>query len=143
VKLQRRLARLEERVPPPDPEKELRQKRWSKIVARFFQQMEQATTLLTPDEERRVEQALKETADGELLDGSIGIWLRDLQSGWCRLPKLSAAVMKDLVLVWSTVGVTGGVTCKCCGLEYPHREFHVLLDACPLPVLRADTLRPG
>ena len=65
------------------------------------------------------------------MDGPYGRWLRDLRDGCCRLPKLPAAVMKELLLAWLAPGVTGGVTRKDCGLEYPHMNHHPLLAACP------------
>jgi hypothetical protein len=46
--LQRRLRRLEERVPPPDAEEELRHQRWLKVVDRFFRLVEPATERLSP-----------------------------------------------------------------------------------------------
>ena len=36
-----------------------------------------------------------------------------------------------LLLAWLTPAVTGGVTCKGCGLEYPHQNHRPLLAACP------------
>jgi hypothetical protein len=39
--------------------------------------------------------------------------------------------MKDLLLAWLSPGVSGGVTCRHCGLEYPHRNYRVVLAACP------------
>jgi hypothetical protein len=56
---------------------------------------------------------------------------RDLEDGSCRLPKLPPAAMKELLLVWLSPGGNGGVTCKACGLEYPHQNYRPLLAACP------------
>jgi hypothetical protein len=39
--------------------------------------------------------------------------------------------MKDLLVAWSSPGVSGGVVCQSCGLEYPHQNYRPLLAACP------------
>ena len=131
MKLKRRVERLEERLPPLSPDDASAQKRWEEVVARFFRLLEQAAELLGPDEEAAVEHALRILTEDPVWSGPYACWLQDLRDGWCRLPDLPPAVMKDLLLAWLTPGVTGGVTCKDCGLEYPHVNYRPLLAACP------------
>jgi hypothetical protein len=39
--------------------------------------------------------------------------------------------MMELLPLWLTPCVSGGVTCKGCGLESPYVNYHRLLAACP------------
>jgi hypothetical protein len=101
------------------------------VKDRFCRLLGQAEALFSPDEDAAVEQGFRPLTENRVLDGPYGLWLRDLRDGCCRLPKLPAAVMKALLLAWLTPVVTGGVTCKGCGLEYPHQNDRPLLAACP------------
>jgi hypothetical protein len=65
------------------------------------------------------------------LGGPYACWLRDLRDGWCGLPKLPPAAMKELVVAWSSPGMSGGVVCQSCGVEYPHQNYRPVLAACP------------
>jgi hypothetical protein len=85
MKMKRRIERLERAVPPPPPDETLQQKRWEKVLDRFLRLVEQAATLLSPNEEQRVAQALVDPGDGDGRRGPYAGWLRDLQHGWCRL----------------------------------------------------------
>jgi hypothetical protein len=98
---------------------------------RFCRLLGQADELSSPDEEAAVEQGFRPLTEGRVLDGPYGLWLRDLRDGWCRLPEIPAAVMKELLLAWLVPGVSGGLTCRNCGLEYPHQNHRPLLAACP------------
>jgi hypothetical protein len=131
MKLKRRLERLEEAVPPPSPGDELRHQRWVEVVERFLRQAEQASALLSQDEQPPVEQALAELVEGGGYGGPYAAWLRDLEDGWCRLPELPPAAMKELLLAWLAPGVHGGVTCRECGVGWPHQNYHPVLAACP------------
>jgi hypothetical protein len=131
MKMKRRVERLERAVPPQPPDETLQLKRWAKVLDRFVRLVEQAATLVSPDEEQRVAQALGDLIDGNGRRGPYAGWLRDLQDGWCRLPNLPPATMKDLLVAWSSPGVSGGVVCQSCGLEYPHQNYRPLLPACP------------
>jgi hypothetical protein len=127
MKIKRRVQLLQEKLPPPPPDKALRQKRLEKVVARFCRQLEQAAALLSAAEEQAVVKALADLADDDRsdddgLDNPYGCWLRDLEDGWCHLPKLPPAAMKELVVAWSSPGVSGAVVCKNCGVEYPHQN---------------------
>jgi hypothetical protein len=51
--------------------------------------------------------------------GPLDRWLDDLHAGRCRLPKLSPAMMKELVLAWLHPLVGQPMVCNQCGLEYP------------------------
>jgi len=134
--MRRRITRLEQVLPPPNPDEALRQKRWEKVWARFFRQLEQAAALLSPEEEQAVSKALANLADDKPFDDDglrspYTYWLQDLRNGWSRLPKLAPAAMKELVVAWSSPGVSGGVVCKSCGVEYPHQNYRPVLAACP------------
>jgi hypothetical protein len=105
-------------------------------LARFCRQLEQAAALLSPEEEQVVEKAMAsllhdDGSDGHRLDSAYGCWLRNLEHGWSRMPKLSAAAMKELVVAWSSPGVSGAVVCKNCGVEYPHLNYRPVLAGCP------------
>jgi hypothetical protein len=124
------MSRLEERLAPPPPDEAQAHKRWNGVVARFCQLVDQATELLSEEEELSVLQALRGlTAPVDA--GPYACWFRDLEDGSCRLPELPASVMKELLLAWLASGVTGGLTCKGCGLEYPHKNYRPVLAACP------------
>ena len=129
MKLKYRLQRLTAKLPPPDRTEA--QKRWEDVQDRFCRLRGQAEDLFSPEEEDAVEQGFRPLTEGRALEGPNGRWLRDLRDGCCRLPKLPAAVMKALLLAWLTPVVTGGVTCKGCGLEYPHQDHRPLLAVCP------------
>jgi hypothetical protein len=140
MSMRQRLTRLEQKLPPP-PDETLRQHRWEKVWVRFFRQFEQAAALLSPEEEQAVGKALADLANDGWFSGDDfdehGLcsphvcWLQDLQNGCCRLPKLPPAAMKELVVAWSSPGVSGGVVCQCCGVEYPHQNDRPSLAACP------------
>jgi hypothetical protein len=131
MKPKRRLRRLADKLSPPPPGRTKTQKRWERVKDRFCRLLGQAEDLFSPDEEAAVEQGFRPLTESRVLDGPYGYWLRDLRDGCCRLPKLPAAVMKELLLAWLTPGVTGGVTCKNCGLECPHQDHRPLLAVCP------------
>jgi hypothetical protein len=131
VRLKRRLERLEEAAPPPSPDEERRHRRWVQVVERFLGLAEQAGELLSPDERLRVERALATVVESGGFDGPYADWLRDLEDGWCRLPMLPPAAMKELLLAWLAPGVHGGVTCMACGVGWPHRNYQPVLAACP------------
>jgi hypothetical protein len=133
--MHRRLTRLEQVLPAPDPEEALRQKRWKKVLARFVRQLEQAAALLSPEEEQVVEKAMAsllhdDGSDGHRLGNAYACWLRDLQNGWSRMPKLPPAAMKELAVAWSSPGASGGMVCQRCGVEYPHQNNRPVLAAC-------------
>ena len=131
MKLKHRLQRLVDKLPPPPPDRTEAKKRWERVQDRFCRLFGQAEDLFSPEEDAAVEEGFRPLTEGRVLDGPYGRWLRDLRDGCCRLPKLPAAVMKELLLAWLTPGVTGGVTCKGCGVEYPHLNHRPLLAACP------------
>jgi hypothetical protein len=131
MKLKRRLERLEEAVPPPSPDEVLRHRQWVQVVERFLGLAEQATPLLNPDDQLRVERALAALVESGGFGGPYAGWLRDLENGWCRLPELPPAAMKELLLAWVAPGVHGGVTCRECGVGWPHQNYHPTLAACP------------
>jgi hypothetical protein len=131
MKLKRRLERLEEAVPPPSPHEVRRQQQWVQVVERFLGLAEQASPLLNPDDQLRVEQALAALVESGGFGGPYAAWLRDLEDGWSRLPALAPQAMKELLLAWLLPGVHGGVTCRQCGVEWPHRNYHPVLVACP------------
>jgi hypothetical protein len=131
MKLKRRLERLEQVVPPPSAGEELRQQRWVQVVERFLGLAEQAGALLSPDERLRVEQGLAALVESGGFGGPYAGWLRDLEDGWCRLPRLEPAAMKELLLAWLQPGIHGGVSCRECGVGWPHQHYHPVLAACP------------
>jgi hypothetical protein len=139
--MRRRITRQEQKLPPPRPDEALRHNRWEKVWTRFFRQLEQAAALLSPEEEQSVGKALGDLADVGWFDGGdlddhglcspYVCWLQHLQNGWCRLPKLSPAAMKELVVAWSSPAVSSGVVCQSCGVEYPHLNYQPVFAACP------------
>jgi hypothetical protein len=119
--MQRRVPELERRYPPP-PDRQREQRRFNKVWNRFTKLLDGVESLLTPEQDQQLEQALHDgPGRKELIDG----WLRNLQEGRCRLPKLSPEVMRDLLVAWLSPECNGGVVCRGCGLEYPkHRHPH-------------------
>jgi rubredoxin len=134
MKMKRRVERLERAMPPPPPDETLQQKRWQKVLARFLRLLKQAATLLSPDEEQRVAQALVDTGDSDGRRSPYAGWLWGLQHGRCRLPNLQPTVMKELLLAWLLPEADGGMVCNRCGLEYPRHKT---------PPLSAWRLLPG
>jgi hypothetical protein len=111
--MRRRITRLEEKLPPPAPDETLRQKRWEIVWVRLIRQLEQGAALLSPEEEQAAGKVLADLADDKRFDDDglgapYACWLRDLEDGWCRLPKLPPAAMKDLLVAWSSPGVPHG-----------------------------------
>jgi len=131
MKLKHRLQRLADKLPPPAPDRTEAHQRWKEVLARFCRLVEQATDLVSEEEELAVLPALCALTAGPVLSGPYACWFRDLRDGWCRLPEIPAAVMKELLLAWLVPGVSGGLTCRNCGLEYPHQNHRPLLAACP------------
>jgi hypothetical protein len=120
--LTRRLARLEARLPPPPSPELLRQlelcaplfDRWDRLGAAAF-------ALMTPDEQIRVHQGVKELHEGPL--NNYGDWVASLCLGLSRLPELAPEVMKDLLVIRVFNEVAGSFVCVDCGLEYPFRQW--------------------
>jgi hypothetical protein len=76
--------------------------------------------LLTKAEWEQVDQAMEQLT--EEWSGPYSTWLQHLGLGWRRLPELSPAVMKDLLLAWLSPAAKEGMVCRHCGLEYPYHE---------------------
>jgi hypothetical protein len=124
MRLQRRVARLERlwpAPPPPLPEDNLRKKRWASVAHRFVLLARQAGELMCDAEREQVRLAVKQLMDN--FGGPFAAWVRHLQDGWCRLPELQPAVMKELLLTWLRPEVDGGMVCSQCGLEYPKHKY--------------------
>ncbi len=115
-----RLERLLPGPPPPTPEALREQRRWTEVVRRFVGGLERALPLLAESEQRAVQQALEDHAEGR--GGALTRWLRDLRAGRCRLPGLAPEAMKALLLGWFHPDADSGMVCNQCGLEYPHRK---------------------
>jgi hypothetical protein len=101
MRLQRRLARLEQRWPapaPPPPEDRLWQERLESVVQRMELLVNQADELMTDPEREQVRLAVEQLMDN--FGGPYADWVRHLRAGWCRLPELQPAVMKNLLLTW-------------------------------------------
>jgi hypothetical protein len=120
MSMKRRVARLEQRLPPtPQPAQEdlLRQQQWGEILRRWEALYQAAVPLLADAEREGVAAAFAELAGA--FRGPYATWLGHLDKGWCRLPQLPPTVMKDLLLTWCSPAVDGGQVCNRCGLEYP------------------------
>ena len=122
MRLQRRIERLERlRPPPPPPEDDQRLRRKRRVLKRWKRLARAALPLLPDDLGEGLPEAIRRLKENN--GGPIGIWLRHLFRGWCRLPELAPAVMKDLLLAWVSPDADGSVVCNACGLEYPqHRR---------------------
>jgi hypothetical protein len=123
MKLQRRLARLEQIWPaPPPPSKGdlARKKRWENVAERWCGLLGKAHKLLNNSEREQVEVALKQILDG--FQGPYGNWLINLREGRCRLPEIAPTAMKALLLAWLSPEVDCGMVCCECGLEYPQHK---------------------
>jgi hypothetical protein len=120
----RRLAALEDLcppAPPPSPEIRLRQRRWEEVVDRWDLLLHSALPLLTDAEQEQVGGAVAQL--GQDRTGPYRDWLQHLAEGWCRLPELSPATMKDLLLAWLSLEADGSMVCRGCGLEYPRHKY--------------------
>jgi hypothetical protein len=121
AKTRRRLERLEEKPPPPPPPGQAqRQRRWLEVFRRWISLVRSAEPLVSDDEGDRVAPALAQLADD--WRGPYARWLGDLADGRCRLPQLTPAAMKALLLAWLSDEVDFACVCTSCGLEYPHRR---------------------
>jgi hypothetical protein len=117
--LARRLARLQARLPPPDPELDQRLQRCEPIFQRWDQLLDAAWPLLSDEGRGRVHAVVEQLH--ERLSGPYSGWFMGLLVGWSRLPLLAGAVMKDLLLAWLQPEVATGFVCRGCGLDYPFR----------------------
>lgn len=75
-------------------------------------------------------------ADADL--GPLDYWLDNLRRGRCRLPVLTAPVLKELIMGWVHSDPLGDTVCNRCGLEYARRrresaglEQNPVFAACP------------
>jgi hypothetical protein len=120
--LRARVAALEERCPPlpPSPSKAA-EGRWRRrlclVDGRLVQLLDAAEQLLTDEERRQVQEALRQWQ--EQRGGAYATWFKDLALGGCRLPELAPAVMKELLLAWLSPLCELAYVCQRCGLEYP------------------------
>ena len=120
--LARRLAKLEALVPPlPSPEVQLRYEQCDRLFALWDRLVAAAWPLMTPEEQGRVHQGIKQLHEGAL--EPYGAWFTSLVEGWSRLPELTPQVMKDLLVIWVYHTVAGAFVCLDCGLEYPFRQW--------------------
>jgi hypothetical protein len=117
--LARRLARLQARLPPPDPELDQRMQQCEPLFTRWDQLVKAAWLLMSDDERGRVHAALEQLHAG--LSGPYSSWFFGLLVGWSRLPLLAPQAMKELLLAWLQPEVATGFVCRGCGLEYPFR----------------------
>jgi hypothetical protein len=120
TRIQHRIARLERLAPPLPPAEDLRRKRFGKVLNRWMRLCRAAGPLLTPEEDQCVGQALERLANE--LEGPFAVWMCDLRDGRCRLPELTPAAMRSLLVAWLSPEVDGGMVCNGCGLEYPRHK---------------------
>jgi hypothetical protein len=121
MRLTRRLERLERLCPPPPPDRRQNMEGWHRALRRWIQRLCEALLLAAEDDQERIRAALRPLR--ESFQGPYAAWLRDLRQGRCRMPELTPAVMKDLLLTWLSPEADGGMVCRACGLEYPqHRR---------------------
>jgi hypothetical protein len=114
-----RLARLEQKAPPPQPtQSKASQKRIDRLFARLDRVVDAALDLMAEEEGARVIQAAAQWgADGS---GPLGGWFTHLAEGKCGLPEVRPEVMRSLLLAWLSPECDNqGRVCVQCGLEYP------------------------
>jgi hypothetical protein len=134
MRLQRRVARLEQLLPatqalmPDDP---LREKRLQFVSQRMDRLVARAEELMSAAEREQVRLASEQLRDN--FDGPYGDWLSHLREGMCRLPDVSPAAMKDLLLAWLKPEADRGMVCNQCGLEYPQHRSPPLSEYRLLP----------
>jgi hypothetical protein len=133
-RLRARLAALEQRFPVPrssvaDVE---RLKRLGQVDERLIFLLDEADKLLGEEGRTVVQEALRQWQEERA--GPYRMWFADLGDGFCRLPQLPAAAMKELLLAWLSPQCDGGLVCWHCGLEYPRHRT---------PPLNAWKVLPG
>jgi hypothetical protein len=114
--LKQRLARLEKCVPRPvqPPDNPARKA----VLKRLDRLLRDVTPLLSPDEDKRIEEALRAWIEDKR--GPYNDWMRGLFDGWSRLPILRPEVMKELLLTWLSPNVDNfSQVCTECGLQLP------------------------
>ena len=130
--LTRRLRTLERRRELVAAQPDLRRRRrWRAVVDRCARLLHEALALMSTDEQERVAAAARQFMEGQ--GGPYSEWLRHLADGWCRLPELPAAAMKDLLLAWLSPEADGDMVCRGCGLEYPRHRTPPLSEWKVLP----------
>jgi hypothetical protein len=118
--LRSRVDRVERqlRAPPALAPRDRQLVRRRRAVARRLSDLVRgATALMGESEGRRVNDALESYLSGTR--APLDRWLDDLHAGHCRLPALTPAVMKELLLAWLHRLVGQPMVCDQCGLEYP------------------------
>jgi hypothetical protein len=103
---------------PPLPEDKERRQRVKRQFARLADLLEAAAALMSEEQGQRVLAALDLFNDRQ--DGPYADWFRDLARGRCRLPDMTPAAMKAVLLAWlSPECDCFARVCRQCGLEYP------------------------
>jgi hypothetical protein len=117
-----RLAELERLLPkPPIPEDAERKKLRRQVQQRLDRLCQEACRLLTEEQARSVEEALRQWVDARW--GPYARWFRELLGGRCRLPELAPATMKELLLVWLSPDCDDFTSvCRRCGLLFPRKR---------------------
>jgi hypothetical protein len=117
-----RVVELERRLPaPPIPEDAERKKRRHRVQQRLDRLCQEASRLLTEEQARNVQEALKHWDDARW--GPYARWFRELLGGRCRLPELAPPTMKELLLAWLSPDCDNFTSvCRGCGLLRPNKR---------------------
>jgi rubredoxin len=90
-----------------------------------------AEELMTHAEREQVRLALEQAVTN--FGSPYAEWLKHLREGKCRLPELTTAAMKDVLLAWLAPEANGGMVCRQCGLEYAQHKNPPLSEYKLLP----------
>jgi hypothetical protein len=126
VNLRGRLDRLDKLIPPlPEPSKE--QRSAEGLAAMLFEAIETAS--LTDEEAAKVSASLRAEVDR----GPYAEWFRALREGWCRIPEVTPAAMRAVMLAYADQPTSNSpaLVCNGCGMFLP-RDFG------PCPVCRTE-----
>jgi hypothetical protein len=115
VNILARVARLEEAIPPPPPPS--REERSVEVVLHLFFDVILSAPF-TDEEAGRVLAALQIEPDSASPFYNV---LRAIRNGWCRVPEMAPATMRDVVLAMidRPPAALPAMTCNGCGMLAP------------------------
>jgi hypothetical protein len=127
MSIRSRLARLE-KATPPLPVVDRNEQSAKRMIDLFWDIA--CATPLTEEEGCRIQAALDET-NQTFQRCPYMLWFRALREGWCRLPEMSPAIARDVLLAFihpaHVYAYSAAMVCNECGMLVPRN-----MAVCPI-----------